>query len=82
MKVIGEEMRCTINDPERLSMIKQLLHNVLRCRDKLMNSKTIVYDGLFHIRRAVFHQLMFAYQDYEGVAVKNWMKIVAYCECP
>jgi len=53
MQVTGEEMRGTVNNPERLSMMKQLLQNVLRCRDKLRNSKTIVYDsGLSYTERS------------------------------
>ncbi|KAK6791286.1 hypothetical protein RDI58_010367 [Solanum bulbocastanum] len=51
LQVTSEEMGGTINDPERLSMMKQLLCNVLRCRNKLRNSKTIVYDRVTQTKR-------------------------------
>ncbi|KAK4721413.1 hypothetical protein R3W88_011646 [Solanum pinnatisectum] len=51
LQVTGDEMGGTINDPKRLSMMKQLLCNVLRCSNKLRNSKTITYDGVSQTER-------------------------------
>lgn len=67
MQVTDEETGGTINDPERLSMMKQLLCNVLRCSNKLRDAKTIVSDGVSHTERRL-HQLMFADRDYERAA--------------
>ncbi|XP_006367493.1 ACT domain-containing protein ACR4-like isoform X1 [Solanum tuberosum] len=67
MQVKDEETGGTINDPERLSMMKQLLCNVLRCSNKLRDAKTIVSDGVSHTERRL-HQLMFADRDYERAA--------------
>ncbi|KAG5580260.1 hypothetical protein H5410_050887, partial [Solanum commersonii] len=46
VQVTGEETGGTINDPERLCMMKQLLCNVLRCSNKFRNSNTIDYSVL------------------------------------
>ncbi|KAG5580252.1 hypothetical protein H5410_050879, partial [Solanum commersonii] len=51
VQVTGEETGGTINDPERFSMMKQLLCNVLRCSNKCRNSKTIVSDGVSYTER-------------------------------
>ncbi|KAJ8574354.1 hypothetical protein K7X08_026159 [Anisodus acutangulus] len=67
MQVTDEENGGAISDPERLSMIKQLLCNVLRGSNKLRDAKTIVSDGVSHTERRL-HQLMFADRDYERTA--------------
>ncbi|XP_070044258.1 ACT domain-containing protein ACR4-like isoform X2 [Nicotiana tomentosiformis] len=67
MQVTDEENGGAINDPERLSMMKQLLCNVLRGSNKLRDAKTIVSDGVSHTERRL-HQLMFADRDYERTA--------------
>ncbi|WMV07582.1 hypothetical protein MTR67_000967 [Solanum verrucosum] len=67
MQVKDEETGGTIKDPERLSMMKQLLCNVLRCSNKLRDAKTIVSDGVSHTERRLY-QLMFADRDYERAA--------------
>ncbi|PHT59646.1 ACT domain-containing protein ACR4 [Capsicum baccatum] len=84
MQVSDEENGGIIDDPEKLSTMKQLLCNVLRCSNKFRDAKTIVSDGVSHTERRL-HQLMFADRDYErttgeelnekerpNVSVINW----------
>ncbi|KAK4708774.1 hypothetical protein R3W88_029699 [Solanum pinnatisectum] len=51
MQVTVKETVGTINDLERLSMMKELLCNVLRYSNKLRDAKTIVSDGVSHTER-------------------------------
>ncbi|XP_052187722.1 ACT domain-containing protein ACR4 [Diospyros lotus] len=67
MQVTDEETRGAITDPERLSMIKQLLCNVLKGSNISREVKTVVSHGITHTERRL-HQLMFADRDYERPA--------------
>ncbi|KAF7809012.1 ACT domain-containing protein ACR4 isoform X2 [Senna tora] len=66
MHVTDEETGCAITDQVRLSLIKELLCNVLCCYDKI-NGKaqtTVVTHEVTHTERRL-HQMMFADRDYE-----------------
>uniref|UniRef100_A0A5B6ZN44 ACT domain-containing protein ACR n=1 Tax=Davidia involucrata TaxID=16924 RepID=A0A5B6ZN44_DAVIN len=67
MQVTDEESGAAITDPERLSMIKRLLCNVLKGSNKSREAKTVVSHGVTHTERRL-HQLMFADRDYERAA--------------
>eukprot|EP00252_Welwitschia_mirabilis_P004920 TRINITY_DN1526_c0_g1_i4.p1 TRINITY_DN1526_c0_g1~~TRINITY_DN1526_c0_g1_i4.p1 ORF type:complete len:447 (+),score=78.07 TRINITY_DN1526_c0_g1_i4:229-1569(+) len=58
-----------INDPERLSRIRELLCNVLRGNDN-RGAKTVVSMGVTHTERRL-HQMMFADRDYERMIAIN-----------
>ncbi|XP_059648719.1 ACT domain-containing protein ACR4-like [Cornus florida] len=64
MQVTDEETGSAITDPERLSMIKQLLCNVLKGSNKSREAKTVVSHGVTHRERRL-HQMMFADRDYD-----------------
>lgn len=64
MQVTDEETGAAITDPERLSVIKQLLRNVLNGSNKSREAKTVVSHGVVHTERRL-HQMMFADRDYE-----------------
>lgn len=64
MQVTEEETGGAITDPERLSMIKKLLCNVLKGSNKSREAKTVVSHGGTHTERRL-HQMMFADRDYE-----------------
>ncbi|XAR65312.1 [Protein-PII] uridylyltransferase [Bertholletia excelsa] len=67
MQVTDEETGGAITDPERLSLIKQLLCNVLKGSNKTRQAKTVVSLGVTHTERRL-HQMMFADRDYDRPA--------------
>ncbi|XP_058183540.1 ACT domain-containing protein ACR4-like [Rhododendron vialii] len=67
MQVTDEETGGAITDPERLSMIKKLLCNVLKGSNKSREAKTVVSHGGTHTERRL-HQMMFADRDYERLS--------------
>ncbi|KAJ7943299.1 ACT domain containing protein [Quillaja saponaria] len=84
MQVTDEETGSAIVDPERLSLIKELLCNVLGGSNKTRGAKTVVSHEITHTERRL-HQMMFADRDYErsdddnfdekqkpNVTVDNW----------
>ncbi|KAL3654326.1 ACT domain-containing protein acr4 [Castilleja foliolosa] len=56
----------SIADPERLTMVKRLLCNVLKGSNKSRGAKTVVSCGSTHTERRL-HQMMFDDRDYERV---------------
>lgn len=64
MQVTDEETGGAITDPERLSVIKELLCNVLKGSNKSGLAKTEVSEDVTHTERRL-HQMMFADRDYE-----------------
>ncbi|KAM7484459.1 hypothetical protein LguiA_000468 [Lonicera macranthoides] len=64
MQVTDEETGGPITDPERLSVIKKLLCNVLNGSNKSREAKTVVSHGVTHTERRL-HQMMFDDRDYE-----------------
>ncbi|KAK6280347.1 hypothetical protein POUND7_020614 [Theobroma cacao] len=65
--VTDDSTGCAINDPKRLSTIKELLYNVLKGSDELKTAKTMLSaPGVMHRERRL-HQIMFADRDYERV---------------
>ncbi|KAI4314051.1 hypothetical protein L6164_026994 [Bauhinia variegata] len=64
MQVNDEETGSAIIDPERLSLIKELLCNVLGGGKKNRGARTVVTDEVRHTDRRL-HQMMFADRDYE-----------------
>ena len=66
MHVTDEESGSAITDPQRLSIIKELLCNVLGGGNKKRGAKTVVTDEATHTERRL-HQMMFADRDYERV---------------
>ncbi|XP_057493089.1 ACT domain-containing protein ACR4-like [Actinidia eriantha] len=64
MQVTDEKTGGAITDPERLSMIKKLLCNVLKGSNKSREAKTVVSHGVTHTERRL-HQMMFADRDYD-----------------
>lgn len=64
MHVTDESTRSAISDPERLSLIKELLRNVLKGSNKSREAKTVVAHGATNTDRRL-HQMMFADRDYE-----------------
>lgn len=64
MQVTDEETGGAITDPDRLSVIKQLLCNVLKGSNKSGLAKTEVSHDVTHTERRL-HQMMFADRDYE-----------------
>ncbi|KAL7240720.1 hypothetical protein ACSBR2_006383 [Camellia fascicularis] len=85
MQVTDEETGGAITNPERLSIIKKLLCNVLKGSNKSREAaNTVVSHGITHTERRL-HQMMFADRDYErpcdkasgekqkpDVSVVNW----------
>ncbi|KAL3511013.1 hypothetical protein ACH5RR_030414 [Cinchona calisaya] len=66
MQVTDEETGAAITDPDRLSLIKQLMCNVLKGSNKSREAKTVVSHGVTHTERRL-HQMMFADRDYERI---------------
>ncbi|OVA16917.1 ACT domain [Macleaya cordata] len=64
MHVTDEATGSAITDPERFSLIKKLLCNVLKGNNKTRGAKTVVSFGVTHTERRL-HQMMFADRDYE-----------------
>ncbi|KAE8661647.1 ACT domain-containing protein ACR5 [Hibiscus syriacus] len=65
--VTDDSTNCAINDPKRLSTIKELLRNVLKGSDDLKTAKTMLSaPGVMHRERRL-HQIMFADRDYERI---------------
>ncbi|KAI3467210.1 hypothetical protein Pfo_023873 [Paulownia fortunei] len=64
MQVTDETTGGAIIDPERLSMVKRLLCNVLKGSNKSREAKTVVSHGATHTERRL-HQMMFDDRDYE-----------------
>lgn len=64
MQVTDEETGGAITDPERLSMMKKLLCNVLKGSNKFRPAKTVVSHGVTHTERRL-HQMMFADRDFD-----------------
>ncbi|XP_024988706.1 ACT domain-containing protein ACR4-like isoform X1 [Cynara cardunculus var. scolymus] len=64
MQVTDEESGLAIMDPEKLSIIKKMLCNVLKGSNKSKEAKTVVSHGVTHTERRL-HQMMFADRDYE-----------------
>ncbi|KAL9325084.1 hypothetical protein ACSQ67_005729 [Phaseolus vulgaris] len=64
MHVTDEETGSAITDPKRLSIVKELLCNVLGGGNKKRGAKTVVTDEVTHTERRL-HQMMFADRDYE-----------------
>lgn len=66
MHVTDEETGSAITDPQRLSVIKELLCNLLgSCGNINGRAKTTVTDEVTHVDRRL-HQMMFADRDYES----------------
>lgn len=66
MQVTDELTGGAITDPDRLSMVKRLLCNVLSGSNKSREAKTVVSHGSTHTERRL-HQMMFDDRDYERV---------------
>ncbi|XP_054791940.1 ACT domain-containing protein ACR4-like isoform X1 [Prosopis cineraria] len=65
MRVTDEETGSAITDPHRLSLIKELLSNLLAsCDNKKGRAKTVVTDEVTHTDRRL-HQMMCSDRDYE-----------------
>ncbi|XP_028803565.1 ACT domain-containing protein ACR4 [Neltuma alba] len=64
MHVNDEETGSAINDPEKLTLVKELLCNVLCGGNRNRGAKTEVADEVTHTERRL-HQMMFADRDYE-----------------
>ncbi|KAL8533567.1 hypothetical protein ACS0TY_009823 [Phlomoides rotata] len=59
-----------VADPDKLSMIKRLLCNVLRGSNILREAKTVVSHGATHTERRL-HQMMFDDRDYERMGEQD-----------
>lgn len=66
MHVTDEETGSAITDSQRLSLIKELLCNVLGGGNRKRGAKTVVTDDSTHTDRRL-HQMMFDDRDYERV---------------
>jgi len=66
MHVTDEETGSAITDPQRLSLIKELLCNVLGGGNKIRGSSSVVTKEVNHTERRL-HQMMFSDRDYERV---------------
>jgi UTP:GlnB (protein PII) uridylyltransferase len=66
MHVTDEETSSAITDSQRLSLIKELLCNVLGGGNRKRGAKTVVTDDSTHTDRRL-HQMMFDDRDYERV---------------
>ncbi|XP_073131413.1 ACT domain-containing protein ACR4-like isoform X1 [Henckelia pumila] len=64
MQVTDELTGGAITDPEKLTMVKRLLCNVLKGSNKSREAKTVVSHGGTHTERRL-HQMMLADRDYE-----------------
>ncbi|RRT48300.1 hypothetical protein B296_00053195 [Ensete ventricosum] len=84
VRVTDESTRRAVEDPEKLSMIKELLCNVLKGDDASRTASMTVSTGHTHTERRL-HQMMFSNRDYErnGAAEgddKSWPQ-VAVMDC-
>ncbi|GKC50691.1 ACT domain-containing protein ACR4 isoform X2, partial [Tanacetum coccineum] len=66
MHVTDEESGLAVTNPEKLSIIKKMLCNVLKGSIKGNEAKTVVSRGGTHTERRL-HQMMFADRDYDRV---------------
>ncbi|KAL6573541.1 ACT domain-containing protein acr4 [Orobanche hederae] len=66
MEVTDETTGGPIADPEKLTLVKRLLRNVLKGSNKSRDAKTSVACGVTHTERRL-HQMMFDDRDYERV---------------
>ncbi|EHA8587637.1 ACT domain-containing protein ACR6 [Cocos nucifera] len=66
--VTDESTRSAIEDPERLSTMKELLHDVLKGHDDSRRAKMMVSMGGTHPERRL-HQMMYDDRDYERVGL-------------
>lgn len=67
MHVNDEETGSAITDPQRLSLVKELLCNVLGGGNRKRGAKTVVADEVTTHTDRRLHQMMFADRDYERV---------------
>lgn len=74
MHVTDETTNSAITDPERLSIIKKLLCNVLRGNNKIRGAKTVVSRDSTHTERRL-HQMMFDDRDYVRTESYNAINI-------
>ncbi|RWV88019.1 hypothetical protein GW17_00049931 [Ensete ventricosum] len=84
VRVTDESTRRAVENPEKLSMIKELLCNVLKGDDASRTASMTVSTGHTHTERRL-HQMMFSNRDYErnGAAEgddKSWPQ-VAVMDC-
>ncbi|XP_042440088.1 ACT domain-containing protein ACR6-like [Zingiber officinale] len=70
LHVTDESTKGAIEDPQRLSMIKERVCNVLRGDNDPRAARMIVSMGLTHPERRL-HQMMFDDRDYERVVAKE-----------
>ncbi|MCO5579312.1 hypothetical protein L7F22_033167 [Adiantum nelumboides] len=66
--VTDQVIRGPIEDPHRLSLIKEQLGNVLKAKEDMKGARTDFSMGLTHTERRL-HQMMFADRDYEGCSL-------------
>ncbi|CAL9121482.1 unnamed protein product [Musa textilis] len=84
VRVTDESTGGAVEDPEKLSMIKDLLCNVLKGDDASRTASMTVSMGHTHTERRL-HQMMFSDRDYERIgategADKSWPQ-VAVMDC-
>ncbi|KAE9595690.1 putative [Protein-PII] uridylyltransferase [Lupinus albus] len=68
---VNEETGSAISDPHKLSLIKELLCNVLGGGNKNRVAKTVVTDEVTHTERRL-HQMLFADRDYDRVSADDF----------
>ncbi|MFS7993506.1 putative [Protein-PII] uridylyltransferase [Helianthus anomalus] len=64
VQVTDDESGLAVTEPDRLSVIKQMLSNVLKGSNKAREAKTVVSHGAIHTERRL-HQMMLEDRDYE-----------------
>ncbi|KAK7275024.1 hypothetical protein RIF29_16130 [Crotalaria pallida] len=67
MHVNDEETGSAISDPQKLSLVKELLCNVLGGGNKKRGAKTVVTDEVTTHTERRLHQMLFADRDYDRV---------------
>ncbi|XP_012067280.1 ACT domain-containing protein ACR6 isoform X2 [Jatropha curcas] len=67
VNVTDDSTRCAIKDPKRLSIIRELLCNVLKGNNDLKAGKMTLSPPGITSRERRLHQIMFADRDYERV---------------
>ncbi|RVW45223.1 ACT domain-containing protein ACR6 [Vitis vinifera] len=75
--VTDDSTGCAIEDPNRLSKIKELLCNVLKGNNDLKTAKMTLSPPGFTHRERRLHQIMFADRDYQEWKEQNLGKIRA-----
>ncbi|KAL8224315.1 hypothetical protein R6Q57_019790 [Mikania cordata] len=65
VQVTDDESGLAVTDSNRLTVIKQMLCNVLTGSNKAREAKTVVSQGAIHTERRL-HQMMLEDRDYEG----------------